>query len=235
MALAMKTPVETCLDDAAYTICMLSKYPENTVLVELGQRLTAGRTELAQAARVVEDAEETLLVARVEVKFEDHASDEWLRRLHNQAQAADGHKGGRVSTTVFPDGLSEITRRQGPAQIKLMRDVEGRLEHMTDWPDAPGQHAALIVRRTGYEAALQARSAAERQAKDARTARDAVKGRFLDLYAEIAGRIQAEFPRNRRMQELFFDTSRTRRRPRVGGPGETPPGEPEPGEAGGAV
>jgi hypothetical protein len=28
---------------------------------------------------------------------------------------------------------------------------------------------------------------------------------FLDVYAEIAARVKAEFPRDRKMQDLFFD------------------------------
>jgi hypothetical protein len=229
--LSMKTPVETCLARAGYTLRMMAKHPEYPVLGELAPRLAAGRSELAQAERAVGDAEGVLLLARVDVKFEDHASDEWLRGLQSQAQIADRHKGGRVSTTLFPDGMTEIARRQGPPQVKRMRELEGRLEHMTDWPEAPAQHAALVARRTSYELALDARTEAERGVTRARSARDAAKVRFLDLYAEIAGRIQAAFPRNRRMQELFFDVPRPRPRPGADEPEETLPGEPA-GDAG---
>lgn len=227
--LSMKTPVGVCLARAGYTLRMMAKYPQYPVLGELSPRLAAGRSELARAERAVQDAEEVLMLARVDVKFEDHASDEWLRGLQSQAQVADGHKGGRIATTLFPDGASEVTRRQGPPQVKLMREVEGRLEHLTTWPDAPAHHAALVVRRTSYETALDARTEGERGITRARAARDAVKVRFLDLYSEIAARIQAEFPRNRRMQELFFDASRPRTRPGADEPdepGETLPGEP---------
>jgi hypothetical protein len=188
----MKTPVQTCLAAASYTAGMMRKHgASHPVLLELAQRLTGVRGELAQAERTVEDAEEALLAARIDVKFEDYASDEYLGSLQSRAQIADGHKGGRLSTTLFPDGVNDITRRQGPAQVKRMRDLASRLEQVTSWPEAPAQRDALLARRTSYEEALAARDAADRRRKDARTARDAVKMRFLDVYAELAGRIQA--------------------------------------------
>ena len=60
------------------------------------------------------------LVARIDVRYEDHASDEWLAVLQRHAQIVDGHKGGRLNTTLFPDGLNDITRRQGASQVKRM-------------------------------------------------------------------------------------------------------------------
>lgn len=225
-----RTPVPTCVAAAGYTIRMMAKHPEYPVLGELGQRLAGGRTELVQAERAVGDADEALMLARVDVTFEDHASDQWLRRLQHQAQSADGHQGGRISTTLFPDGLTDVTRRQGPGQVKRMRELEGRLEHVTTWPEAMTQLAGLIVRRTSYETAVDARTEAERGLTRARAARDAAKTRFLDIYAEVATRIQSEFPRNRRMQDLFFDTLRTRTRAGVEEPDETLPGEPDAGE-----
>ena len=230
--LTMRTPVPVCLSASGYTIRMMTKHAEYPVMAELVPRLTSGRAELVQAERAVADADEALMMARVDVMFEDHASDQWLRRLQSQAQAADGHKGGRIGTTLFPDGLNEITRRQGPTQVKRMRELEGRLENLTSWPEAMTQLAGVIVRRSSYEAAIEARTEAERGVTRARAARDAVKMRFLDLYAEIAARIQVEFPRNRRMQDLFFDTIRTRTRAGAGEPDETLPGEPDAGDDG---
>lgn len=230
--LTMRTPVSVCLSAGGYTIRMMTKHPEYPVMAELVPRLTGGRAELVQAERALADAEEALNMARVDVMFEDHASDQYLRRLQGQAQSADGHKGGRLATTLFPDGLTEITRRQGPVQIKRMRELEGRLENLTTWPEAMTHLAGLIVRRSSYEAAIDARTEAERGVTRARAARDAAKVRFLDLYAEIAARIQVEFPRNRRMQELFFDTIRTRTRAGADEPDESLPGEPEAGDDG---
>lgn len=224
----MKTPVQTCLAAASFTTGMMRKhgvrYP---VLLEQAERLAGVRGELAQAERTVEDAEEALLVARIDVKFEDHASDEHLGSLQSRAQIADGHKRGRLSTTLFPDGVNEISRRQGPVQVKRMRDLEGRLAQVTGWSEAPDQLEALAARRASYEEALAARDVAERRHKDARIARDAVKARFLDVYAEIAGRLQVEFPRNKRMQDLFFDTLYSPRRGSADEPGDTQPGEPD--------
>jgi hypothetical protein len=224
----MKSPVPTCLAAASFTVGMMRKHGSNhPALLEMAQPLASVRGELAGAERALDDANEALLVARIDVRYEDHASDEWLAVLQRHAQIADGHKGGRLNTTLFPDGLNDITRRQGASQVKRMRDLQSRLEQITGWPEAPAQLATLIARRTSYEQAIEARTEAERRQSDARVARDAAKVRFLDVYAEVAARIQAEFPRNKRMQEQFFDTIYTSRRARAGAPDETLPGEPD--------
>lgn len=221
-----KTPVPACLAAAAYTIQMIAKHPEEAALAGPGQRLGEGSAGLAQAERGVEDAEAALLRTRVDLKFEDHASDQFLRRLHHQAQSADGHKDGRIARTLFPDGLTEITRRLGSVQVKRMRDLEGRLEHLNGWPEAMTQLAGLMVRRSSYESAIEARTAGEQVVARARAARDAAKMQFLDTYSEVEAHIRAAFPRNRRMQELFFETVRYRRRGGDDEPDETLPGEP---------
>lgn len=43
-----------------------------------------------------------------------------------------------------------------------------------------------------------------RAVEDRRARRDAAKAQFLDVYAQVAAGVKAEFPRNRQMQELFF-------------------------------
>ena len=67
----------------------------------------------------------------------------------------------------------------------------------------PGSSACFA--RKSYEAALSARREALQNASNERTARDLAKEDFLSVYAEIASRVKAEFPRDRKMQDLFFD------------------------------
>lgn len=231
--LTMKTPVRTCQSQLGYTGRMLAKHGDNPRLAEMAARCESGRAELSVAERALGDAEEQLTLVRVDVVYEDYAADQWLRRLHHLVQMADGHKNGRLSTRLFPGGLQEITKRQGPSQVKRMQDLEDRLAATQDWAEAAAQHAALIVQRTRYQASLESRDAAAREVAGARATRDATKERLLDLFAEIAGLIRSEFPRDRRMQNLFFDTLGLRARKYAEELGEELPEQP--GEEAGAA
>jgi hypothetical protein len=87
-----------------------------------------------------------------------------------------------------------------------MHDLEGRLEAAAGaWAGALATRAEITTLRTNYEAALENRRAATQKASNARATRDAAKEDFLDVYAQITARVKAEFPRDRPMQDLFFD------------------------------
>lgn len=224
--LTLKTPVDKCMSQVGYTGRMLAKYGDNPRLAALALRCENGRAELVASERTLADAEEQLMLVRVDVGFEDHAADQWLRLLHHQVQMADGHKDGRLGKRLFPDGLQDITKRQGPSQVKRMRDLEDRLAATQDWAEAPALHASLIVQRTRYQTSLDSRDTADRVVASARATRDATKERLLDLFAEIAGVVRSEFPRDRRMQDLFFDTLSLRTRRYAEEPGEELPEDP---------
>lgn len=220
------TPVQRCVDLAAYSSRMLMKHGDDQRLAVLGVRFEAGRLDLVAAERDLGDAKQTLVMVRVDVVFENHASDKHLRRLMNRVEIADGRKGGRLSDRLFPNGVRDITRRQGQPQVERMRALEARLTALQDWADAPTQLGELTSHRETYETALASRSTAERQVVTSRAARNAAKERFLDLYAEIAGQIRSIFPRDRRLQNLFFDAVAKPSRGRVDEPDEEVPEEP---------
>jgi DnaJ-domain-containing protein 1 len=221
-----RTPVRTCLNAAGFSCGMLAKHTGDPRLPELGRRFASGRTELAQAERRLVEAEENLTLVRVEVKFEDHSSDQFLRHLQSLAEAADKRKGGKLSKMLFPAGLNDITKPTGATQVERMRALEARLVQVQGWDDAAGLLAELIGHRTRYEGAIEMRNEAERQVVIARAARNAAKERFLDLYADIAGQIRSIFPRDRRMQDLFFDDVDPRRRRYASEPDDELPEEP---------
>jgi hypothetical protein len=221
-----RTPVRTCLDAAGYSGRMFAKHSDDSRLVELGTRFGGGRTELAEAERRLIAAEENLNLVRVDVAFEDYSSDRCLRRVLARIEAVDGRKGGRLSKLVFPDGLSDVTKRTGTAQVERMRAVEARLAALQGWPDALNQSAEVMVHRMSYESAIEQRLAAERQVVTARVERNAAKERFLNLYAEIAGQIRSIFPRDKRMQDLFFDDLGARTRRYAGEPDDDESDEP---------
>jgi hypothetical protein len=221
-----RTPVRKCLDGAGFSCRMFAMHEDDPRLVELGRKFDVGRIGLVQAEGRLIDTEAFLNLVRVDVTFEDYSSDRFLRRLLARIEAQDGRKGGRLSKLVFPDGVSDITKRQGDAQVEKMRALEARLATIQDWDDALNQMAALIVRRTRYENALAQRLAAERQVVTERANRDGTKERFLDLYAEIAAQVRSIFPRDRRTQDLFFDDLSPRSRRYAGEPDGELPDEP---------
>jgi hypothetical protein len=144
------------------------------------------------------------------------------------AQLADGYKGGRIASQVLPNGTRDIIRRQGDKQVEGMIDLESRLEAARDiWPEAETEQQAVAERRTAYQDVLVARSDKQREIRAALAARDAAKERFLDTYVEIANLVKAEFPRDRRHADLFFDTVRVRSRDEQEEEDDDTPDEPD--------
>lgn len=206
-----RVPVARCLTLAKYTSRMLSKFPNHAALADASQRMIDGAAALSAAENLLDTKLDEILVLRVDVGFEDYASDRRVRRTFKLTEMEDGHRNGRIASQVFPDGLTSIISRQGNKQVEYMKDLESRLQAAADiWPGAVSEAAAVAEHRARYQAALDARAAKERDIRDARAARDASKERFIGLYAEIASVVKAEFPRNRMMSDLFFDRVRAR-------------------------
>ena len=84
--------------------------------------------------------------------------------------------------------------------------MEGRYDGLIGrWTDAGTEKAKVSALREQYAMALQARRDAEQQETNMRAQRDLAKNDFLDVYAEVANRVRALFPRDRKKQDLFFD------------------------------
>jgi hypothetical protein len=206
------TPVPRCLELALYTEHMLGKFPENPRLVVLSARMREGGGALEAAHLAHENEYRVLERMRIDVDFENYLSDARVRRTRKMVELEDGHAGGRIASQVFSAGSLDMSRIQGARQIEAMRTLELRLLNVQDiWPGAAAELAEIVVRRSRYSAALDAREACKRRIVELRLARDAVKERFLQLYAEIASLVQAEFPRDRKTQELFFRDAYERR------------------------
>jgi hypothetical protein len=185
---------------------MMDQFPDNIELSTLSAKLVSARDKLKQADAHYEDAETKMLPARVSVMFINYAADEGLKQAHRFAQLADGEQRGPYVTHLFPDGTNAITRLTGDSQVKEMRNLEGRYDGLISrWNDAQSEKAKVTQWRERYETALAFRSSALQAVHDARAARDLAKEDFLDTYAEVANRVRALFPRNRKKQDLFFD------------------------------
>jgi hypothetical protein len=201
-----KTPVSKCAALGLYSQTMLGQFPANAALAALSTTIGAATSALTAAQGAYAEAVTALIVPRVLVRYADYSADLAARAVQRAAETADGAKGGRIASALFPGGVTPIVRPVGATQVAEMRALEGRLEAaMSSWPGAAAEKAKITGERTKYEAALAARKTAMEKAADLRAKRDAAKEDFLDVYAASAARVKAEFPRNRPMQELFFD------------------------------
>jgi hypothetical protein len=190
---------------------MCSKFPQNTVLASLATKLEGAASGLATAQVAYEVAVKAILPTRVDVKYENYVSDRRVRLCQQKAEMADGKRGGQIASLVYPEGSATIVRLVGASQVQAMRDLEGRLAAAEAfWTEATSEKADIEKHRVSYQAALDSRQAAGQKARDLRAARDAAKEKFLTTYAEVVSRIGAEFPRDKAMQELFFDEVRTK-------------------------
>ncbi len=207
----MNTPVSKCLELATYTSRMFSKFSTIAVLTALAGEMNSAKNKLATSQQVYETAVFEILPTRVDVKYENLVSDRRIRLTQQKVEIADGKRGGRIASMVFPDGSASVTRLLGESQIQKMIDIEGLLASATDlWSDAGAEKADIAQHRTRYKAAIDLRTAVGQTARDKRALRNAAKEAFITKYVEIMSRVEAEFPRDRPMQDLFFDDARTK-------------------------
>ncbi|MDI1451725.1 hypothetical protein [Polyangium sp. 6x1] len=205
------TPVSKCLDLASYSACMLGKFSSHAAFAALEGKMCQGAAELAAAQAEYEKAVKAILPKRVDVKYENYVSDRRIRLSQQKVEIADGKRNGRIATLVFPEGSAPITRLVGASQVEAMTDLEGRLAAAQSlWPEAEAEKVELGAFRQRYQSALENRQIAGQKARDLRAARNAAKDKFLTMYAEVMARVEAELPRDKVTQELFFDEVRTR-------------------------
>lgn len=200
-----KTPVVRCLELGLYTEHMLGKFPDNPRLAALVPRIGAGNGTLDAAERAYQIELRALMRLRIDFDFENYLSDLRVRRTRKAVEMHDGRRGGRLAAAILPSGSLDFSRIQGARQIDEMRALETRLANAQDiWPEAADELGDIVLHRTRYAGAMAARDEGLRRVKDLRLARDSAKERFLQLYAEIVSLVEAEFPRDRVTQELFF-------------------------------
>jgi hypothetical protein len=209
---SMSTPVSKCEELSLYTEQMLAKFAERPRLIELIPRLAGSRGALEAADLAHRNEQRALMRLRIDVDFENYLSDRRVRRTRKLVEMHDGRRGGRIAALIMPDGSLDFSRVQGAKQIEAMRALEARLAATVDlWPEALTEQADIVQHRMRHAAALDARDEGQQRVKDLRTARNAAKERFLQVYAEAASLVAAEFPRDRVTQALFFLDAHDRR------------------------
>lgn len=200
-----KTPVARCQELGLYTEHMLGKFPDNPRLAALAVRMRAGNGALETADLAYRTELRALMRLRIDANFENYVSDRRVRRTRKAVEMDDGRRSGRIAAQVLSGGSLDFSRIQGARQIEEMRSLETRLVAAQDiWPEALNEMADIAQHRMRYGTAVAARDEGLRRVKDLRLQRNAAKERFLHLYAEIVSLVEAEFPRDRATQELFF-------------------------------
>ena len=203
---ASKTPIARCVQLALYSGQMLSRFPQSPTLQQLGARMDSAGALLDDLQAKYIAAVKIIVRARVDVRFADWSSDNIVRMGQRVAELADGRVGGTIASRLYPGGITPIIKPIGATQVQEMRDLESRYDVLAaTWPQAATEKDKVAAARKSYEDALGARRDALQNANNARTARDLAKEDFLSVYSEIASRVKAEFPRDRKMQDLFFD------------------------------
>lgn len=200
-----KTPVSKCVALGRYAAAMLGKFTNKPVLLSLAASMTAATDPLEAAQGAYATSVLALILPRVGVRFNDYSSDNVVRALLRQAEMFDNKKGGPTSSFLFSEGITPIIRPVGQTQVDAMEKLEGKLDALASWPEAAAEKAKLTTAREAYATALKDRNTAMLASAGSRAKRDMAKEDFLDVYATVAAKVKAEFPRDRAMQDLFFD------------------------------
>ncbi|EYF06421.1 hypothetical protein [Chondromyces apiculatus] len=201
----MNTTVDRCELKSLHTCTMIHKFDQVPALTGLAASLEAATTNLLARQTAYTAKTKALIKLRVEVRYTDLIADQGVRMSLRMAEIADGKPGGRVAKTLFPNGTTPIIRPIGGTQVKEMRGLEGRYKEVEAlFPAAPDERLKIEALRQRYEAALQGRLVGMEECAQARAARNLAKEEFLDVFTEVANRIRAAFPRDKKTQALFF-------------------------------
>ncbi|MCC6522362.1 MAG: hypothetical protein IT373_06860 [Polyangiaceae bacterium] len=202
----LKTPVEKCVRLCRFTVRMLGKFADKPPLAAVAAKLEPAGGALESAQQGYAAAVTALVPVRVDVRFADWTSGRAVRAAHRAAETADGQKGGRITTHLFPNGITPVVQGFGAAEVAELLNLEGRYDAATGfWPEAATEKAKIAAVRKQYQDALGARTTGMQQASNLRAARDVAKEDFLDAYGKAQAGVRGEFTRDRAMQELFFD------------------------------
>lgn len=208
------TPIARCEVLSLYTQGALRTYP--TVietapdvparLESLAQSLEAATSALLTAQAEYRNAVLALIPLRFGVRLIDLKADNIVRSVKRAAEDA----GKDVAAAIFPNGTTPIVRPVGSTQVDALRALEGRVAAASRWATRNEHLDRLVAVRTEYEELLGRRREAMITAAAKRAERNAAKDDFLDVFAAIAGAIREVFPRDRKRQDLFFDSVSSR-------------------------
>jgi hypothetical protein len=209
-----KTPVTRCESLSRYAESALLQYIESfdptaeeqaQLRANIDQLFTA-RTGLATKQADYRTAVLDCITPRVAVAIVDLRADGVTRSAKRAADEA----GKDVAAMVFPEGVTPIVKLFGQSEVDSLIALEGRIAAAAGrWSEAAAMQTRIIEARTRYEAALANRTTALNLAASKRALRNSAKEDFLDTYAKVASAIKGLFPRDKTLQDVFFDEVRS--------------------------
>jgi hypothetical protein len=142
-----KTPVPKCIRSSLFTQRMIARF-NNSNLAALATKLAAANDNLAKAQNAYGDSVTAMIPVRVDVRFADYVADEGVRSAQRAAEVADGKKAGKISSLLFPLGITPIVRPVGETEVNELRDLEGRYDTVVAiWPEAAAEKAKIVALR----------------------------------------------------------------------------------------
>ena len=207
------TPVDRCDGASRYAENAMAQFieafepPADEVLQLRAQiaLLLSGRTTLMLKQSDYRTAVLDCIGPRVAVTLVDLRADSVARSAKRSADEA----GKDVSAMVFPEGVTPIVKPVGQSEVGELIKLEARvLAAASRWSEAAAIHERIVQVRTRYEAALTQRTTALNAAASKRALRDAAKEDFLDNFAKVASAIKGLYPRDKALQDIFFEDVR---------------------------
>jgi hypothetical protein len=201
-----KTTILRCLNLAYYAARMLGKFTAQQELLDLSKGLTDGSDALSKASTIYEASKVAIIQARVDVRYIDWSGDAAVSQLLLRAQLADGKANGPIYTLLAPEGKTPLVKPFGQTQVQALKDLEGRIKATFNiWPEAPNELTKIQQIRQDYEVVLATRDTAWQAAKDLRVLRNVARDQFVILYVNTTLDVKKLYPKDVRMQDLFFD------------------------------
>ena len=210
---ARNTPIDRCESATRFAESAILQYVESfeppaetaDALRAQAAALLTGRVSLTAKQSEYRTAVLDAIASRVAVLMVDLRADAVTR----SAKRAVDDAGKDVAAMVFPEGVTPIVKLFGQSEVDALIALEDRiLAAEGRWSEAMATHARIVEVRTRYQTALANRTTALNFASGKRALRDAAKEDFLDTYAKVASAIKGLFPRDRVMQDIFFEDVR---------------------------
>ena len=202
----IKTPIPRCSQLGRYSARMLGKLPQNSSLTAYAQKMSEISATLDKASQAYEQSKLGIIDARVDVKYVDLTTDTEIQSFLRRVETADNKAGGPLFTIVAPEGKTALVKPFGQKQLDVLVNLQGTLKAMAaTWPAAAQELTVIESLAKSYKAALDNRDGAWQSARDLRIARNLAKQAFLTGYVEISFGVKAQYPQDRKMQDLFFD------------------------------
>lgn len=148
-----------------------------------------------------------VLETRALLRFAEYNVDRVIRSVHRAAEIEDGGRRGRISTCLFPNGLTPVIKPSGRGQLKPTNDLIDRLRlakltgidaFRSVWL------AKLETARTKFETVLATHDAAQAAHDEAFRAEIALRAAHWEMLDRVMGVVRMAFPLDRDLQDLIF-------------------------------